>query len=259
MEVADIRFPGDRQKVLTVPAHEAEPNATRLAGKEGPYQEFVEGQPVTYAMLYNQQYRAFKNGEAQSQTGTPVEELTFLTQAKRRELKALNVHTAEALAALDGNNLKQLGPGGRELKDKAAAYIAKSENMADTVALAEENASLRAQVEEMREFMEKHTTRAFSREQKAEERRLAKEAEEAAVAPSKKATAQKRAAAKEDAKHAKATEKAERGTVTASTDFNKWSREQLMDYLEAETGQPIKGNPSTATLVAAAEETRGGK
>lgn len=260
MEVCEIRFPGDKQKVAVFPAHEVEPNATRLAGDERfPYAGFAAGTQITYAMLYNDQYRAFKNGTTQAQSGTPVEELAFLTQAKRRELKALNVHTAEALAALDGNNLKQIGPGGRELKDKARLYLDNAAGTADVTALVDEVSALRAQLAEEREFREKFTTTAFSREQKNEEKRIAKEAADAAVAPGKKEAARKKAVAKEDAKHAKATEKAERGQVTASTDFGKWSREQLIEYVTQETGQKPKGNPSNATLISAAEELRGGK
>ena len=69
-----------------------------------------------------------------ARAGTPLSELTFLSQGKRLELKALNIHTAEALASLDGGPLKMLGIGGREMKNQAAAYLAKAAGNADVFA-----------------------------------------------------------------------------------------------------------------------------
>lgn len=135
LEVCEQKYAGDRQKVGVFPAHE-------------PFKKHVDPNtgfavPWTYAMEYPEQFKAFRNGEAQAQSGTPIEELPFLTQSKRLELKALNIFTAEALAALDGQPLKMLGPGGRELKDKAQAYLDNAAGSADTAALAAEVARLR--------------------------------------------------------------------------------------------------------------------
>ncbi len=145
-EVVEIRFAGDRQKVAVFPAHEAEPNATRESIANG-------GDVVTYAMVYNDQYKRFKAQEMQVAEGTPLSELTFLTEAKRRELKALNIHTAEALATLDGGPLKQLGMGGRELKSQAQAYLEKAAGSADVTRLAFENVDLRRQIDDLRAQM----------------------------------------------------------------------------------------------------------
>lgn len=146
IEVVEIRFAGDRQKVAVFPAHEAEPNASRESIANG-------GDIVTYAMVYNDQYKRFKAQEMQVAEGTPLSELTFLTEAKRRELKALNIHTAEALAALDGGPLKQLGMGGRELKTQAQAYLEKAAGSADVTRLAAENEGLRQQMADLQAQM----------------------------------------------------------------------------------------------------------
>ena len=140
MEICEIRTAGDRQLVRVFPAHEV-----------SHWDETPEGdrEPVTYAMRFPDQYRRFKDGHTQSQTGTPLEELPFLTQGKRYELKALNVHTAEALASLDGTPLKQLGGGGRELKNQAQAYLDTAEKTADTTRLASENEILRQRIAQM--------------------------------------------------------------------------------------------------------------
>ncbi len=137
LEVVEIRFAGDKQTVAVFPAHDPDPDATREAGS-----------PVTYAMRYNKQYLAFKNQTTQSLSGTPLEELTFLTQSRRMELKALNIHTAEALAALDGAALKRVGPGGRDLKNQAQAYIDKAAGSADVTAMAARIAELERRLAE---------------------------------------------------------------------------------------------------------------
>lgn len=142
MEICEIRTAGDRQSIKVFPAHEVSHHDETAEGGSG--------EPITYAMRFPEQYKRFKDGTTQSQTGTPLEECPFLTQGKRYELKALNVHTAEALASLDGNPLKQLGIGGRELKNQAQAYLDTANKTADTVKLAQENELLRQQVEALR-------------------------------------------------------------------------------------------------------------
>ena len=78
---------------------------------------------VTYAERWSKQYQQFKAKEQQTKTGTPLDHLPFLTPARCAELRALKVYTAEALAGLDGQDLKNLGTNGRELKNQAVAYI----------------------------------------------------------------------------------------------------------------------------------------
>ena len=53
-----------------------------------------------------------------------------MTDAKRSELRALNIYTVEALAELDGQPLKNLGIGGRDWKNKAMEYLASSNHEA---------------------------------------------------------------------------------------------------------------------------------
>lgn len=136
VEICVIAFAGDTKRVCVFPALEAEPNATREKGFQ-----------VSYAEVYSEQYRRFKSQEQQAVSGTPLTEAPFLTEAKRRELRALNVHSIEALAAVDGPNLKMLGMGGRELKNQAVAYLENAAGSADVVSMA-------AQIEKMRETIE---------------------------------------------------------------------------------------------------------
>ena len=85
-----------------------------------------ELEEVTYAMRFPKQYAEFVAGGPQSFNGTLLTEIPSLTSADRLNLKGLNVHTAEALEALDGPALKMLGPNGREMKNAATAYLEKA-------------------------------------------------------------------------------------------------------------------------------------
>jgi hypothetical protein len=205
LEVIEIRFAGNKQTVAVYPAHDLDPEATRENNNE----------PVTYAQRYNTQYRAFKNQTTQAQSGTPLEELPFLTQARRRELKALNIHTAEALAALDGQPLKQIGPGGREQKNQAQAYLDNAAKSVDVVAMAADLAALRRQVEE----------------------RDAVIAQLSAGAPVPPAPA-------DDAEDEDGGDKALEDCTDA----------ELKAFIKRETGEPVRGNPSRQTLIERAME-----
>jgi len=137
IEVCEVRFSGNREKVIHAPAHEVFRTERDIEGNTN---------EITYALAYNEQYRAFKAGDGQLLTGTPTSELPFLTASKRLELKALNIHSAEALAALDGHSLKQLGMGGRELKTQAQAYLDNAKGSVDVVKMA-------ASVAEMKQYI----------------------------------------------------------------------------------------------------------
>lgn len=144
-EICEIRFAANRQTVGAFPAHSFAGWRTTPEGIQEQY---------TYAMKFPDQYRRFKANQQQVAHGTPVEELPFLTAAKRLELKALSIYTAEALAALDGNELKNLGIGGRELKNQAQAFLDKASGTADLTSMAAENEGLRQQIEDMRREMQ---------------------------------------------------------------------------------------------------------
>jgi hypothetical protein len=137
-EAVELRFAANKQTVHVAPAHEEYRVDKNFASGEV--------NKITYAMDYNDQYKKFKAGIAQDQSGTPLSELPFLTASKRLELKALSIHTAEALAALDGPNLKNLGMDGRELKNQAQAYLEKAAGSVDVVKMAATIAALEAKL-----------------------------------------------------------------------------------------------------------------
>lgn len=141
MEVVEVRFAGDRNKISVFPA-------LAICGEV--QDENGDTRKITYAERWSAQYQRFKAKAQQIAEGTPVDELPFLTQAKRAELKALSIYTAEALAALDGQPLKNLGQGGRDLKNQAQAYLDNASGSANVTKMAAELEELRRTVAELR-------------------------------------------------------------------------------------------------------------
>ena len=135
MEVCEVRIAGDRNFKPEFPAHSM--------------WNRVDGEDITYAMRWPDQYARFKENSEQVATGTPLSELPFLSEAKRQELRGLKVYTAEALAAIEGKNLSALGLSGREWKTQAAAYLSRASGSAETVRLAGEVELLKARIAEM--------------------------------------------------------------------------------------------------------------
>lgn len=128
----EVRIPGERYYQPTFPAH-----AMWMR---------VEGEEVTYAMRFARQWNRFIEGLEQIAEGTPLSELTFLTESKRQELRGLKIYTAEALAALEGSHLKSLGVIGHELKAQAKAYLEAANGAGRAAAQAAEIENLKAQV-----------------------------------------------------------------------------------------------------------------
>lgn len=141
MEVVEVRFAGDKLKVSVFPALEI---CGEVQDEEG------NTRKITYAERWSRQYERFKAKHAQVAEGTPLSELPFLTEAKRSELRALSIYTAEALAALDGQPLKNLGMQGRDLKGLAQAYLDRAAGTADVTKMAAKIADLEALVTELR-------------------------------------------------------------------------------------------------------------
>lgn len=216
-EIVTIHMAGNRKAIAVFPAHDFDPQATAESLKHG-------GDPVTYAVRFNEQYMAFKNNFDQPLSGTPLAEAPFLTEARRRELRALKVHTIEALADLDGGPLRILGPGGREIKNQAMAYLQTAAGTADVTALA-------ATVEELRRQLEGE--KALRGQLEAE---ILKRQPVSQIAQEQQGGEQN----SEDAKE--------------PDDFTEFTDEELKDYIAEKTGQKPKGSPSRATLEAAAVE-----
>ena len=135
VEVCEIRKPGSRDVKYFPSTSFSHWESDPMTGRQA---------QVSYAERFSRQYMQFKSKAAQTVTGTPLEFAQFLTDGRRAELRAQNVYTIETLAAIDGLELKNLGPGGREMKNKAAQYIEDSKSGAVDRQLQQEVAVLKA-------------------------------------------------------------------------------------------------------------------
>jgi hypothetical protein len=114
VEICEIRSPGSKD-VKVFPAN----SFSRWEENPQTGQQYK----ISYAERFRHQYQQFKAQATQTKSGTPLDYARFLTDGRRAELRAQNVYTIEALAAIEGNELKNLGPYGREYKNKAIEFI----------------------------------------------------------------------------------------------------------------------------------------
>ena len=134
IEICELRYPGSRN-IGVYPA---------LAFARWVIDQSGEQVSQTYAERFPRQYQQFKAHALQTKSGTPLQQVPFLTEARRAEMRALNVYTVEQLAATDGTELKNLGPGGRDLKNKAIEFLEESKANSGNTQLAAELEALRA-------------------------------------------------------------------------------------------------------------------
>ena len=95
-------------------------------------------------------YQAFKRKQDQPIEGFPIEQWPVLSVARVAELKAMSILTVEALADLPDGRLKVLGMEGRELQNKAKAFLAAAKDSA----LEQKQAALIARLEAKVELLE---------------------------------------------------------------------------------------------------------
>jgi hypothetical protein len=207
-EQVTIKAPGDRGMVKVFPA------TAVWRWVDDPIRGRV---PLTYAERFSEQYRQFKAEGTQTVKGTPLSELTFLTRSKQAELRALGVHTAEMLASLAEQNIKNLGMGGRELVEKAKAYLANAESGASVANLAEELARLKDENEKLK-------------------------AQAATYEDDEMVTLERAAIAGEASRSA------------TPSPFAAWEDDDIKTFIKDATGALPRGNPNHASLVRMADE-----
>jgi hypothetical protein len=138
VEICEIRTPG-RTDIKHFPATEF---------SHWKDDQFTGAQlKVTYAERFPRQYLQFKQQAAQTKSGTLLERVPFLSEGRRAELRALNVYTVEQLAHIDGQELKNLGPGGRDWKNQAIDFIEEAKALVPNIAMQTELEALRARTQ----------------------------------------------------------------------------------------------------------------
>jgi hypothetical protein len=136
VEVCEIRSPGNKDVKVFPSTETSRWVDDPVTGRQ---------RKQSYAERFSYQYRQFKEMAAQTKSGTPLEHAPFLSAGRRAELRALNIYTVEMLADVEGTELKNLGIGGREMKNQAMAFIEESRQGAPNKQMLAELEVLRAQ------------------------------------------------------------------------------------------------------------------
>jgi hypothetical protein len=97
---------------------------------------------------YASRYEAWLKGKEEPTEGTSITLWPGATPATAQTLKAMAVHTVEALANANDAVLERIGPGARAMQQKAQAWLKGAEDIGK---LAEQIAALTADNESLRE------------------------------------------------------------------------------------------------------------
>lgn len=119
-----IMFPGDKTKIVHRPVKEDD------------------------KLRYPKQWAAYKKQEEQVSDGLPVTQWPPLTKGEAMSLKAMNIHTVEALAALPDTALTWFGA--RQYRDKAVAFLAQAKDGSVVLKLKAENDTLKSDLEALK-------------------------------------------------------------------------------------------------------------
>lgn len=114
-----IMAPGEKDALFEGPVRESDKSRFRLA------------------------WEAYKANREQPSHGMPIDQWPLISAARVSELKASGVPTVEALANVSDENLRNLGMGGRDLRQKAIDFLAAAKSTAPLAQMREEIESLK--------------------------------------------------------------------------------------------------------------------
>lgn len=113
------------------------------------FHEEKNGEVITHAMRFPDAYRKFKETGGNEAAGTPLRNLPGLTAIQISTLKALSIYTIEALASVEGQNVKNLGPHAYAMKQSAQKYLAAAGGRVEMTEVMAEIAALKAKNDEL--------------------------------------------------------------------------------------------------------------
>lgn len=141
-----IVTPGGSNLVVDRPAVEW------LASKKG---DQAKGRPQDpFYRHYKECFDAFLEDREAPVEGIAIEMWPSVTPSELKTLQNAGVRTVEDLAAANETTLQRIGMGGRALKQRAESWLDSAEN---TGKVAEENAAMKAQLEDLKEIVERQT------------------------------------------------------------------------------------------------------
>jgi hypothetical protein len=122
VEFVRIAIPGDRNSLFFQPADRS------------------------HQMRFPKAYDAFKRRETAPVEGMPIDQWAPISRSVALTLKAMHVHTVEALAAVHEGHIDKIGGNGRQLRAKAQAWLAEAQTGAEAIRLAAEKTALQDQL-----------------------------------------------------------------------------------------------------------------
>lgn len=108
-------------------------------------------------------YAKFKAGVEQAPDGTPLEQWALLSPAQVAEFKALHVYTVEAFAAVNDAQLRNMGMGARQIRDRAILFIEQAAGAEPVLKLQSALESMQAQMTVMQKTIEDQASALKSR------------------------------------------------------------------------------------------------
>lgn len=105
-------------------------------------------QPATdkHRQRFPKAYAAFKARDQKPLEGMPIEQWAVVSRAVALTLKAAHIHTVEALAAVHDGLVDRIASNGRELREKARAWLEDARSGAAAQKLASEKKELQDQI-----------------------------------------------------------------------------------------------------------------
>lgn len=143
--------PGDRDSCphFMVERHYASGQVKLCQGEtKGPNGQTMRG---PWREIMADQLKAWEtqNGDSGALNGTPLKEATFIDIALAANLRAVGIHTLEALKEVPDSQLHNLGHNGRALRDQAANYLQAAAGNAPIVKLTADLAERDARIDEL--------------------------------------------------------------------------------------------------------------
>lgn len=133
IDMVEIRFAGDPKTILHAPANDKS--------------KFVQGLGyIDYKTRFPRHWAHYESTKTNLEDGTPLAEIAAIEAARRADLKAVNIHTVEALASLSDVNVKKIGMDGNKLRDLAKAYLARAATGAADAKMIAQNEEMKDQL-----------------------------------------------------------------------------------------------------------------
>lgn len=119
-------------------------------------QQVAEGRlPDEWLTAYRRAYKHWKEGQEIPLEGTPIANWPILSPAQVKMLQDLHILTVEVLAEANEETIRRLGMGGRNLVDKAKAWVQQATGpgkvVEDMAALKRQNEALEARLNALEE------------------------------------------------------------------------------------------------------------